>query len=136
MSKTTVYDLYQIRKGRKIASHPDKHIPNKNESQALRKIMAENHLTEDEVRANIKYRRILAKAQKEGEKRKRSESKKWYQDQIKAACKKTGLVPQHPETIKVLAELLEGANPRWLRLTRGSVNIPSAENVVKHYANK
>lgn len=133
----SVYDLYPTRKGRKIASNPDKHIPNKNEGQALRKIMAENHLTEEQVRADVKYRRILAKAQKEGEKRKRSESTKWYQEQIKTACQKTGLVPQHPETLKVLAELLEGANPRWLRRSFGSfgsINILSAKNVVKQYA--
>jgi hypothetical protein len=42
----------------------DPHIRNKNEAEALRKIMSETHLNEDEVLAIKKYRCELSKAQK------------------------------------------------------------------------
>ena len=127
------------RKTMKILSDPTKHYPNKNESQELRKIMSSTGLNEKEVRQDPKYRKQLSDAQKAGQKRKRSEATKWYQMQIRKACRQTKLVPQHPETLKVLAELLKDANPRWLRHSAwmfGGSHIMSAENAVKQYAKK
>jgi hypothetical protein len=127
------------RKRKKILNDPTKHYPNKDEAQELRKIMSSTGLNEKEVRENPTYRKQLSDAQKAGQKRKRSEATKWYQLQIRKACRQTKLVPQHPETLKVLAELLKDANPRWLRHSAwmfGGSHIMSAENAVKQYAKK
>lgn len=90
---------------------PDAHILNKNESKAFRKIMSNTGLTKIEVVSEIKYRRELAYAQDIGEKPKYSKynSKRYFQ-LIKISCKLTGLVPQHPETLKVIQELLDSRN--------------------------
>ena len=125
------------RKTKKILSDPTKHYPNKDEAQELRKIMSSTGLSEEEVRADKKYRKMLSDAQKEGQKAKRSVVTKWYQLQIRKACRQTKLVPQHPETLKVLAELLKDANPRWLRHSAwmfGNGHIMSAERAVKTFA--
>jgi hypothetical protein len=127
------------RKRKMIANDSTKHYPNKDEAAELRKIMSSTGLNEKEVRENSVYRKQLSDAQKAGQKRKRSEATKWYQLQIRKACRQTKLVPQHPETLKVLAEILKDANPRWLRHSAwmfGSGHILSAENAVKQYAKK
>jgi hypothetical protein len=122
------------RKTKKILGDPTKHYPNKDEAALLRKIMSETGLNEDEVRSDRHYCVLLSEAQKAGQKRKRGEATKWYQMQIKKACRQTKLVPQHPETLKVLAELLKDANPRWARHAWIPVHIMSAEKAVKTYA--
>jgi hypothetical protein len=122
------------RKTKKILNDPTKHYPNKDEAQELRKIMASTGLTEEQVRQDPKYRKQLSEAQKEGQKAKRSDVTKWYQLQIKKACRQTKLAPQHPETLKVLAEILKGANPRWIRRSFWHTQIMSAEKAVKTYA--
>ena len=126
------------RKAAKIANDPTKHYPNKDEATLLRKIMAENGLTEEEVRSIKKYRVMLSEAQKSGEKRKwQSKEEVFYKGLIKNACKKTGLVPQHPETIVVLQELINETEYRrrnWFGfafLIRGALK---AETAVKLYA--
>jgi len=43
-----------------LATRP--HIPNKNEAKALRRIMAQTHLSEEQVRATPKYQAELAEA--------------------------------------------------------------------------
>jgi ribosomal protein L35 len=49
-----------------LATRP--HIPNKNEAKALRRIMAQTHLSEAEVRAIPKYQAELAEAATAGTK--------------------------------------------------------------------
>lgn len=90
-----------------IRKDPTKHYSNKDESRELRKIMVTTGLTEEEVRADRKYRKQLSDVQKSGQKVKRSDVVKWYQLQIRKACRQTKLVSHHPETLKVLAELLK-----------------------------
>lgn len=51
-------------KAKKIKHNPNKHIPNKLESKLLRKLMSENSLSEEEIRGDIKYRRMLTEASK------------------------------------------------------------------------
>lgn len=126
--------MVDSRKADKIRKDPTKHYPNKDEAAELRKIMASTGLTEEEVRADKKYRKQLSDAQKAGQKAKRSVATKWYQMQIKKACRQTKLAPQHPETLKVLAELLDGANPRWMRHSFWNTHIMSAEKTVKTFA--
>jgi len=52
---------------------PSIHVMNKDESKALRKLMSETGMTEDEIREIKKYRKLLSEAQKEGTK-----ENKWY----------------------------------------------------------
>lgn len=123
------------RKAGKIANDPTKHYPNKDEAQALRKIMASTGLTEKEIREDPKHRKVLSEAQKAGQKPKRSEIEKFYRDLIKLACKKTGLVPQHPETLKLLDEIIKERQGRsWGRRFFLHQNLKSAEAIVKQYA--
>jgi len=118
----------------KIRKDNTKHYPNKDEASALRKIMSDTGLTEEKVREIKKYRVILSDAQKQGQKPKRSPDKKWYQARIKEACKKTGLVPQHPKTLKVLDEILEKRNHSfWYRPWFFSTE-KKAKTVVRDYA--
>lgn len=102
------------KKTSKIKFDNTKHYPNQDEASLLRSIMSDTGLLEEEIRDIKKYRVMLSDAQKQGQKPKRSSTKKWYQKRIKEACKKTGLVPQHPKTIKVLDEILDDKySSRW-----------------------
>ncbi len=135
----TAYETYGGRKAAKIAHDPAKHYPNKDEAQLLRQLMSKTGMTEEQVRADVKYRRMLAEARKSGQNRKRSEQQKFYQNMIKKACKQTGLAPQHPETIKVLEKTLEIEQSRihlgfrnwWMRS-----NTLSVKKVLEYYAKK
>lgn len=77
---------------------------------------------------------MLSDAQKLGQKPKRSNIMKWYQKRIKEACKETGLVPQHPKTLKILDEILYNKynsywwKPWYIR------EIMTAKTVVSNYA--
>lgn len=127
--------IHGSKKGRKLKLGATGHIPNKDEARILRKIMATTGLTEEEVRADKKYRIALSDAQKVGQKAKRQYYVKRFQNLIKQACKITGLVPQHPETIKVLQEIIDkrkasSFNSFWLQSTK------QAENVVRDFAKK
>ena len=133
----TAYSEYYTggRKQAKIANDPTKHYPNKDEAQALRKIMASTGLSEEEVRADKTHRKTLADAQKVGQKAKRNEIEKFYQKLIKEACKKTGFAPQHPETLKVLDEIIKEREGRsWGRRFFLHQNLKAATTIVKQYA--
>lgn len=124
-------------KAKKIRNDSSKHYPNKNEAAVLRKIMSETGLSEEEIRNERKYRIQLSSAQKEGQQAKRTEIKKFYQNLIKLSCKKTGLAPQHPETLKVLNEIIKERQERsWGRIFFLNENLKTAETIVKQYAKK
>lgn len=127
-----IYDRIRTTKSVKILHHPDKHIPNKDESKLLRKIKNDTGMSEDEIRGIKKYRIMLSDAQKQSQIRKYGREVKWCRNMIKIACRQTGLVPQHPDTIKVLQEVLNtnysfGHYP-W------SMTRINANTMVKHYA--
>ena len=125
------------KKAEKIRNDSSKHYSNKDEAQELRKIMSSTGLSEEQVRQDPKYRKQLSEAQKMGQKTKRTESEKFYQGLIKEACKKTGFAPQHPETLKVLDDIIKERQGRsWGRQFFLSLNIKSAKEVVKQYAKK
>jgi len=135
MNDYTVHERYLTKKGTKIAKNPDKHYPNKNESEMLRKIMAETSLSEVEVRSIKTYRKVLAEASKEGRIAKRSEVEKYYQGLIKKACKETKLAKEHPLTLWVLDELLKQEsrfNGRWFFRH----DVQSAKSVIENYGKK
>lgn len=110
------------------------HIPNKDEAQELRKIMASTGLSEKEIRQDPKYRKMLSEAQKAGQKAKRTETQRTFQKLIKKACQQTGLVPQHPETIKALQEILDKRALSYFRRSWWIRNKATAETIVKQYA--
>lgn len=127
--------IVNSKKADKIRNNLTKHYPNKDEAQELRKIMASTGLSEEEIRQDPKYRKMLSEAQKAGQKAKRTEIEKFYQDLIKEACKKTGLAPQHPETLKILNEIIKERQGRsWGRRFFLFQNIKSAKEIVKQYA--
>jgi hypothetical protein len=126
-------------KAGKIANDPTKHYPNKDEAQELRKIMASTGLTEEEVRQDKKYRKMLSEAQKQGEVAKRSALTKWYHRMIKKACQQTQLAPQHPQTIEALQKILDNQDiPRRIRwsfhCSSNAYNKYSAKRAVEIYA--
>lgn len=119
------------KKIRKIKYDNTKHYPNKNEAHKLRQIMASTGLNEEEVRFIKKYRIILSDAQKCGQIG-CSKIQRHYKNLIKQACKKTKLAKEHPETIKILSELIKKSHMNHT-LTSFMYRNMSAKNVVKYY---
>jgi hypothetical protein len=129
--------MVEGKKARRIAQDPTKHYPNKDESKELRKIMACTGLTEEEVRADKKYRKQLSDAQKEGQKAKSTELERFYKKLIKEACKTTGLAPQHPDTIAALDQIIKERSGRsWGRQWFFYQHMTTGKNIVKYYAKK
>lgn len=126
------YEPYS-KKTSKIRQDNTKHYPNKDEARVLRQIMSSTGLSEEEVRSHKKYRKMLSKAQKESQKAKYSRSERWFRNKIKQACKKTGLAPQHPDTIEALDEILKDSyNSAWYSWF--IFDKPNAHTVVMRYA--
>ena len=100
------------KKAEKIRKNPTKHYPNKAESTELRKIMSSTGLSEEEIRKDKKYRIRLSEAQKSSQKSKYTPQEKWCFMIAKKACRTTGLPREHPETIKILNELLQESSKR------------------------
>jgi hypothetical protein len=131
--------MVDSRKADKIRRDPTKHYPNKDEAQELRKIMASTGLTEEEVRQDKKYRKMLSEAQKRGLVAKRDALTKWYHRMIKEACQQTKLAPQHPQTIEALQKILDGRDlPRRIRVSfhcsSNGYNKYTAKRAVEIYA--
>jgi hypothetical protein len=123
------------KKAEKIRHNLTKHYPNKDEARELRKIMACTGLSEEEVRQDKKYRKMLSEAQDSGQKAKRTELERFYQKLIKEACRKTKLVPQHPETLKALDEIIKERSGRsWGRQWFFYQHLTTGKNIVKYYA--
>jgi hypothetical protein len=122
------------KKSSRIKRDNTKHYPNANEAHVLRQIMSRTGLSEEEVRQHPAYRKMLSEAQKEGQKAKRTDEEKFYQKLIKEACKKTGLAPQHPETLKILDEIIKERSGRSWGRRFFLFQVPSAKTVVKNYA--
>ncbi len=90
-SKNTYFDGWKYKLGK-----DDPHIPNKNESKLLRKLMSETSMSEDEIRGIKKYRKLLSETSKEGHAyhniwKNTKQEKLW-----KRVTKETGLVRNHP----------------------------------------
>lgn len=128
-----MYNYKYSKKYAKIENDPTKHYPNKNESALLRKIKSETGLSEEEIRDIKKYRKMLAEASKSSEKSAQSATEKYYKHQIKLACQETGLVPQHPDTLKALEKILDKKNRMYLPWYL-FYNNESAKSVVRKYA--
>ncbi len=127
-----IHDTIQTSKSRKIQFHPNEHIPNKDESKLLRKLKKETGMSEEEIRNIKEYRILLSDAQKQSQIRKHSRDVKWCRMMIKIACRRTGLAPQHPDTIKVLQEVLN--NNYMFGHYPWSMTRIDAKTMVKNYA--
>lgn len=127
------------KKSKRIKGNDTIHYPNQDESRALRRIMSETGLSEEEVRGIKKYRVMLSVAAKSGLKGKKVSSEgRFYRGLIKDACRDTGLVPQHPDTLVTLQCLIDQRFDRvgiwWRPLWMYHNNPLKAETVVKKYA--
>jgi len=135
MNKSNVYlelNGTRSKKAPKIIHDDTKHYPNKNEAALLRKLKNETGLSEEEIRNIKKYNVMLSEAQKTGERGKRTKVERYYRDIIKLATKKTGLAKEHPETIKVLDEMLNELRNRrkpWYIYS----NNYSAKTIIQYY---
>ncbi len=130
-----IYNNIDTIKAKKIKYNPNKHIPNKLESKILRQLMSENSLTEEEIRGDIKYRRILAEASKSNKTTTNKKINNWYYKLIKKSCRESKLAPQHPKTIDILQSILNDYIGDICRIPWYIFNIKSnAKEVVKFYA--
>lgn len=101
------YRSHSWLKWMKIRSHPSEHIPNSDESAVLRRLKAETGLSEAEIRSKIKYRRMLAAAQKKGRVGKRTKQQKFCDKLVTKACRLTKLAKEHPKTIEALQKIID-----------------------------
>ena len=84
------------------------HLMNKNESKMLRKLKSQTGLTEEELRAEKKYRIILSKAQDKGERLLGLDEKidRNRKQLLKHLTKKHKLAKEHPIVQKEFKEIL------------------------------
>lgn len=130
-----IYDNKDTIKAKKIKHNPNKHIPNKLESKLLRKLMSENSLSEEEIRGDIKYRRMLAEASKLNKVTSNKKISNWYYKLIRIACRESKLAPQHQKTIDILQSVLNDYKGNAWRIPWYIFHIKTnAKEVVKFYA--
>lgn len=92
------------------------HIPNKDESKLLRSLMGKNGLTKDEVLSIKKYRDLLSKEQKAGQKSDLHSYGRIVRKITKSITKDLKLAKEHPMVVKEL-KLRLGAYRKchWMR---------------------
>lgn len=92
------------------------HIMNSNEAKLCRKLMAETGLTEEELRKDKKYRKMLSEAQTNGTKPKRNERQKLKDSIMKQCTKELGLAKEHPKTKELYAQKVRDMQTNhWVR---------------------
>jgi hypothetical protein len=72
------------------------HIPDKKESEILRKIMSDTGLYEEEVRQIPKYKWILARAEQQNQSPKRTTKQKELDKIMKSVTRDLKLAKEHP----------------------------------------
>lgn len=80
------------------------HVMNKNEAKLCRKLMSETGKTEEELRKDKKYRKMLSEAQKEGQKPKRTRLQKARDKVMKTITRRLKLPKEHPDVINVYVD--------------------------------
>jgi len=113
------------------------HAPNKNESECLRRIMAETGLTDEEVRSHKIYRKQLAEASKaHGNK---NEAQRYMLRLMKKITKQTKLPIDHPETktlfISTWNEIKENVGG-WARFNFYRRNAEEAYSSARYLSSK
>jgi hypothetical protein len=100
--------MYNHKKQRKIEIDATQHYPNNKETKMLRKLMAENKLTEEEVRNNKKYRKLLSEASfKRGDK---TSKDRLFLFILKKITKELKLPKSHPDVLNKLDIELKSIN--------------------------
>lgn len=102
----------------------DPHIPNKEESKLLRRLMSETGNTEEEIRSIPKYKRMLAEAQRSPEEGGISNFfKDWYKEKVdrywKLARRITTYPNQHPLTKKEFVGIVSNSGFDRKRILSG-----------------
>lgn len=102
------------------------HIMNKNESAALRKLKKETGLSEEEIRKEKKYRKILSEAQKE--KGNKDDIDRMIIYIVKKITSETKLPVEHPRTKEKIKEYISSSKITWGRGFK-----PSLDKVISRY---
>lgn len=104
------------------------HIMNKNERKTLNKLKRETGLTEDELRKEKKYRKILSEAQKAtGEK---TDIDRAVMDIVKGITRQLKLPVEHPDVKVEINKILNDQTNYWTK----NLNIhPLEANAVIHW---
>lgn len=103
---------------------PGIHIMNKNEKTALRKLKKETGLSEEEIRKEKKYRKILSDAQVE--RGPKDDYDRKIISIVKSSTRETKLPLEHPKTKEKIKEFIE--KPFWRICSK-----PSVEKVIQQY---
>ena len=85
----------------------NKHFVNKNEAIALRKLKKKTGLTEEEIRLNPEYRKILSNAQDKGEQSPLSKKEKLEKKIMKKITGELKLAKEHPECVELFKKRME-----------------------------
>jgi hypothetical protein len=122
-------DYGEVHTSKNINAPKGVHIMNKNESAALRRLKQETGLTEEELRKEKKYRKILSDAQKQ--KGTKTDRDRFVLGIVKSATQHTKLAAEHPKTIQKINEIIEERKKYcyW----RANHGIDSANSILTEY---
>lgn len=124
-----VEDEDNIRYGSKNIYAPKGiHIMNKNEKTALRKLKKETGLSEEELRKEKKYRKILSEAQKSGGPKDNYDRN--LISLVKKVLKEAKLPVDHPQVRELIKDRLDH-NPYWGRVWH--YGTPAVNDVISRY---
>lgn len=101
------------KKWNKIRAGETGHIMNNDESTCCRHLMAVHGLTEEELRADKKFRKILSEAQKSGESGKLSKQERAIYNVVRMATKELKLAKEHPDVIAKCIEIWNDRSKGW-----------------------
>jgi len=87
------------------------HVATGKEAKLLRKLKAEHKMSEEEIRKNPDYRKMLAEAQKSETTYSKTKKKELHY-LVKKICKETNLHPDHPKVKELILKSLE-ETPLW-----------------------
>ena len=93
------------------------HIPDKKESETLRKIMSDTGLSEDEVRQIPKYKWMLARSEQQNQKPKRTQKQKTLDNIMKNVTRDLKLAKEHPLVQEEFKKRLDQIKRKYNRLS-------------------
>lgn len=121
-------DYVPEHRSKKLNAPPGVHIMNKHEKEALRKLKAETGLTEEELRKEKKYRKILSDAQKVQGTKTPYERRVIYF--VKNITRELKLPLEHPIVIERIKEKILTSRSLKKPITR---DYPSVDEVISIY---
>lgn len=106
------------------------HVMNKNERAALRKLKKQTGLTEEELRKEKKYRKVLSEAQKE--KGKKDDFDRLVIAIVKKVTRETKLSVNHPDFKEKLKNEID-RKQRWYLRGSSLLYTTSPDKIINHY---